>query len=347
MLFRFGAMVDTGPQFGPNAKMLEDHGFDFIYSIDSPIVWRDMGPSLAHAALSTDNLLLGACVTNPVSRNPVVTASYHASLHELSGGRVFLGMGRGDSALRRIGEKQASLKDFKERVSQIHRLANGEEVMYEPVNPGNEDWHAQGSGPVPVRFEWAIEKKIPLYVAGYGPKVTAWAGEVADGVFIQIAEPDTCRWIIENVRRAAEKVGRDPNEIDFVCCAPTALHDDLHEACNLTRGFPAFVANHVADLARNIPKSSIPENFLKCLENHEIYDYQHHTDSAAQHASNVSDELADAYSIVGTAEKCLEKLRLLQRVGITNLCIYFMGFDQKQIESTVKIYRDKIISNMR
>ena len=345
-MFRFGAMFDSGPQFGPYAKLIEDRGFETIYCIDSPIVWREMAPSLTHAALATSKLQLGACCTNPVSRNLVVNASLHASLHELSDGRVLLGIGKGDSALRRIGERQANLKEFKEDVLLMHRLANGEEITYQPERPGHEAWHAQGSEAVPVRFEWAIDKKIPLYIAGYGPKILAWAGQVADGVFVQIAEPKTVEWMIGNVKASAEAAGRDPNAIDFVCCVPTAISDDLHEACDLTRGFPAFVANHVADLVRFTPKLEIPPEFLKCLEDHEKYDYRHHTDSTADHAATVTDELAEAYTIVGTAEACLEKLKLLQQTGITQLCIYFMGYTDEQIRSTVEAYSDTIIPRM-
>ena len=58
---------------------------------------------------------------------------------------MILGLGRGDSAVRRLGERPARLKEFEQASIQIHRLANGEEVAYTAARPSDEDWYAQAA----------------------------------------------------------------------------------------------------------------------------------------------------------------------------------------------------------
>ncbi|MCL2582415.1 MAG: LLM class flavin-dependent oxidoreductase, partial [Streptosporangiales bacterium] len=79
------------------ARLCEDAGFDGMFITDSQNLWLECWVALTVAAMTTSRLKLGTCVTNPVTRHPAVTADAAASLQEVSGGRVILGIGRGDS----------------------------------------------------------------------------------------------------------------------------------------------------------------------------------------------------------------------------------------------------------
>ena len=68
---------------------------------------------------------LGACVTNPTTREPSVTASVLATLEEVSGGRMDLGMGRGDSAVRVLGKPPTKLRTMEQAVTLIRDLVEG------------------------------------------------------------------------------------------------------------------------------------------------------------------------------------------------------------------------------
>ena len=72
--------------------------------------------SLTVAALETERVQIGPSVTNPLTRHPAVMASAIASLHELSGGRAFLGIGTGDSAILNLGLRPARLRALREYV---------------------------------------------------------------------------------------------------------------------------------------------------------------------------------------------------------------------------------------
>ena len=148
------------------------------------------------AALETSTLRLGLNVTNPGTREPTVTASAFATLQAISGGRMVIGIGRGDSARRTIGQKPVKVDEFERATAMIKELANGKPVRWNDVD---------------VQLEWAQgQPEIPVYVAGYGPRVLAVAGRVADGIIIQLADPEIIEWIVGQVRAAAEEAGRDP-----------------------------------------------------------------------------------------------------------------------------------------
>ena len=82
----------------------EAAGFDYVWLFDSHVLWREAYTLLALMAEHTTRLRMGTCVTNPGTREPSVTASALATLGEISGGRIDLGIGRGDSARRVLGK---------------------------------------------------------------------------------------------------------------------------------------------------------------------------------------------------------------------------------------------------
>ena len=139
---------------------------------------------------ATERMRLGTCVTNPGTREPTVTASALATLDELSGGRMDLGIGRGDSARRVLGKPPITMADTEEAIRVIRALVAGEAIDYE----GTE-----------LSFPWTSGWTLPVWVAGYGPMALAMTGRVADGLILQLADPDLIRWFVAQVREAATR----------------------------------------------------------------------------------------------------------------------------------------------
>src|SRR5256712_12375054 len=116
-------------------------------------------------AAGTSKIKTGPCVPNPATRAPTATASALATLNEISGGRMVMGIGRGDSARRVLGKKPVTVEQMEADCRLIRDLAAGREVAYDGVK---------------IRLKWA-EHELPIWVAGYGPKALRAAGRVADG----------------------------------------------------------------------------------------------------------------------------------------------------------------------
>ena len=117
-------------------RQAEAAGFEYGWLFDSHVLWREPYALLTLIAEHTEKLRLGTCVTNPGTREPSVTASMLATLDEVSGGRMDLGIGRGDSARRVLGKPPITLANTEEAITVIRDLVEGRAVTYEGTAQG-------------------------------------------------------------------------------------------------------------------------------------------------------------------------------------------------------------------
>jgi probable F420-dependent oxidoreductase len=330
-MLSFGVTVLPDPPYQRLVELMqlaEANGFEYGWTYDSHILWQEPYPLLTACALDTVKIKLGLNVTNPGTREPTVTASAFATLQDISGGRMVMGIGRGDSARRVIGQQPVKVAEFEQAVAMIKDLMNGREVRWNDTD---------------VQIKWAKGlPPIPLYVAGYGPKVLSIAGRLADGVIIQLADPEIVEWIIGIVRGAAAEAGRDPAELKIVACAPAHITNDIAAAYEQVRWFPAMVSNHVMDLLSKYDRSQLPEGLTSYVEQWERqrYDYAEHSRVGAKHGEFVSDETCERFCILGTPDQHVAKLKQLEAAGVDQWNIYLMTSGQ---EHTLETYGKEII----
>src|SRR5579885_2204226 len=108
MALSFGVTVLPDPPYTRMIELMqlaERHGFEYAWTYDSHVLWQDSVPTLALAADRTSTIKLGHMVTNPGTRDATVLASSYATLHDISNGRMAMGIGRGDSAVRYLGRQ--------------------------------------------------------------------------------------------------------------------------------------------------------------------------------------------------------------------------------------------------
>jgi probable F420-dependent oxidoreductase len=326
----FGATFLTDPPyqlFVDRMVRAEEAGFRYGWTYDSHILWQESYPLLALAAQATSRIKLGHCVTNPGIRDPTVTASGYATLHDISDGRMVMGIGRGDSSRRVVGLDPVPVRRFEHALEMMKNLMNGREAT----------WHGRT-----LRLEWArTEPEIPMYVAGYGPRALGVAGRIGDGVIIQLADPEIARWIIERAREAAVAAGRDPDALAPVVCAPAVVDGDLARWREETRWFPAMVSNHAKDLiARYGLDGEIPKALLEFAHGVQEYDYSDHSRVGADHGKYISDEIVDRFCLLGESAEHIERLRELEELGVRQINLYVMT---SQVEETVDRYGRDII----
>ncbi len=312
-------------------KLAEENGFDYGWTYDSHVLWQEGMVLLTLMATETSRLKLGHCVTNPGTREPTVVASGYATLQDVSGGRMVLGIGRGDSARRVIGYKPVPMAEFERSCAMIRQLMTGTTV----------EWNDRE-----ISLEWARDlPQVPLYVAGYGPKALGVAGRVSDGVIVQLADPVIIEWIMSRARAAAEEAGRDPDALECIVCAPSQVSDDLEDARNQVRWFPAMVSNHVMDLIKRYgTDSEIPKELTDYVQAREFYDYRDHSRVGAAHGEFVSDEICDRFCVIGSTDQVSTKLRELESIGVDQWNIYLMTHGQEQ---TLETYGQDIIPGLR
>jgi probable F420-dependent oxidoreductase len=327
----FGVVLQTDPparRVLDLARMAEDAGFSHGWTFDSHVLWEEPFVIYSRMLAETESMIVGPMVTNPGTRDSTVIASLFATLNEMYGPRTICGMGRGDSALRYIGEQPRTLDEMVESMRVIKTLVAGGEVEYNGR---------------PLRIPW-IESgwDLPMWVAGYGPKALATIGRHADGFILQLADPQILEWTMGAVRAAAVEAGRDPDEVKICVVAPAYVGDDIDHQREQLRWFGGMVGNHVADMVKRYgeDESKVPKALSDYIKGREGYDYDHHGKSGNPSTDFVPDEIIDRFCVLGTVEDHIEQLAQLKEMGVDHFGVYLMHDNQ---EGTLAAYGESVI----
>ncbi|MDG4826498.1 TIGR03842 family LLM class F420-dependent oxidoreductase [Asanoa sp. WMMD1127] len=308
------------------AQQAETLGFSHVWTFDSHLLWEEPFVIYSQILAQTSRVKVGPMVTNPGTRDWTVTASLFATLNEMFGNRTVCGIGRGDSALRTLGYKPTTIAELKQCVTVIRDLAHGREADYKGR---------------PVHFPWVRDGELEMWIAAYGPKALALAGEVGDGYILQLADPDIAAWMIKSVRAAAERAGRDPASITFCVAAPAYVGDDLAHQREQTRWFGGMVGNHVADIVSRYGESgAVPQALTDYIHGRHGYDYAEHGRAGNTHTDFVPDEIVDRFCVLGPVEAHIERLRELRELGVDQFALYLQHDDK---EHTLQAYGEKVI----
>jgi probable F420-dependent oxidoreductase len=310
-------------------RQAEACGFEYGWIFDSHVLWLEPYPMLTLMATNTKKMRLGTCVTNPATRDITVTSSLFATLNLISGGRMQLGIGRGDSSRRVLGKKPVTSAQLEDAVNTFRNLTGGKETEYDGQK---------------ARLTWATGGVPPVWVAGYGPKVLELGGRIADGVILQFADPDLIEWCVSFVKKGAEAAGRDPKKIEIMAAAPVWLSENIEVGREHVRWFPALVSNHVVDLVSRYKPEELPPALTSYVRDRGSYDYLHHCEVDSSNRNFVSDEVTDRFCLLGNAPAHIEKLRRLQRAGVTQFNIYLMCGDE---EDTLEKYKKEVLSSFK
>jgi len=307
-------------------QMAEQAGFTHAWTYDSHILWQDGYAFLTVAATATSTIRLGHCVTNPGIREPTVTASAYATLQDITGGRMAMGIGRGDSSRRVVGLKPVPVAEFERALEMIKELMNGRPVL----------WNGEE-----LQLTWAEgHAEIPMYVAGYGPRALGVAGRVGDGIIIQLADAEITAWIIARAEQAAAEAGRDGARLAPVVCAPAVVGDPELWRDDV-RWFPAMVSNHVKDIiATHGAGGGVPAVLTDYAAGVASYSYAEHSRTGAAHGRYISDAICDRFCVLGSIEEHIEQLSELAELGVEQFNIYLMAGEQ---EATLAAYGKHII----
>jgi alkanesulfonate monooxygenase SsuD/methylene tetrahydromethanopterin reductase-like flavin-dependent oxidoreductase (luciferase family) len=190
---RFGATFLANP---PAARLVElavaaeAAGFDSVWLNDCDTLFEDPWPVFALIARETTKVKIGPCVTNPSNRDWSVTAGLLATLHDISGGRMVCGIGRGDAAVRMLGQRPASPRQLEAAIVAIRDLVAGRPATID----GND-----------VRLAWAPGFELEMWGAGYGPAVLDVVGRCCDGFILQAADVAILEWTRGRRRRPGSR----------------------------------------------------------------------------------------------------------------------------------------------
>jgi alkanesulfonate monooxygenase SsuD/methylene tetrahydromethanopterin reductase-like flavin-dependent oxidoreductase (luciferase family) len=182
----FAGLVRAGESMGYEAVFLPE------------IAGRDAFAALTGLAGETDHLLLGSGIVPMTSRQARVTAMGAATVQDRSGGRMILGLGTGPV-------RKGALDTLEGQIEEIRTLLNG-------------NWWD--------RLSLQSERPVPIWMSALGPRATALAGRVADGVLLNWCTPERVAEARADVSRAAEQSGRDPDEVTVAVYVRASIGGD-------------------------------------------------------------------------------------------------------------------------
>ena len=282
------------------AAEAERVGFDCIWSVDSPMMGGRLGDPyvmLAACGLRTTRVRLGPAVTNPTLRHPAVTAATIESLDRLSGGRAVLGIGTGASSMWTVGRDPEPLARLREVIGFFKTLF--------ATGAGRLDGHEYRAARAPIR--------IPIYVAATGPRMLELAGEVADGVIVQVGLHPACLdWAKERIAAGARRGGRRLEEVDLVCSTFSAFGPD-RAACR-DRLRPLMVQFY--RLPRLIEIAGLDPIPVPPEKPYPDFGHAVDWDEAMRMARWVPDEAVEHFHLLGTPAEAVERIQALAAAGI-------------------------------
>jgi alkanesulfonate monooxygenase SsuD/methylene tetrahydromethanopterin reductase-like flavin-dependent oxidoreductase (luciferase family) len=190
------------------ARLAEAHGFDCAWGGEANN--KDPTVMLAAIAAVTTKLKIGSAVYHILGRTPATLALQAAGLDELSRGRFLLGIGSSNPT---IAKWHGQLLDHP-----LGRVREYIEITRAGLRGDKLDF--TGKYFTAHNFKMAFKpsgRTIPIYVAAFGPKMTRLAGQISDGVLINMANPTQVRRIAAEARAGAQEAGKNPDQLEIIC----------------------------------------------------------------------------------------------------------------------------------
>jgi probable F420-dependent oxidoreductase len=297
------------------AARVEELGYDSVWLADT-----GAGPDAfvlgAAVATRTQRLRIGTAVIPAYTRSPSVMAAGAGSLAQLAPGRIVLGIGASsDTIVNAWGGVpfERPLTRMRETTGVLRSMLAGERVTFDGRTIRTRGFRLISLPPQPV----------PIHLAALMPPMLELAGEIADGVILNMMPVEAVPRMLEHVRRGAERVGRDPSTLEIVSRFQTVVTDDVPAArAALRHMFGPYFATSVYN--RFVAWCGFPDEAAEILGAWQAKDRTRNT-------AAVTDEMIDRIAIIGSAAHCRERLAAFVAAGVTTPMVHPFLFDEASI----------------
>jgi 5,10-methylenetetrahydromethanopterin reductase len=317
---------------GGVAQRVERDGWTGMVLTDTQNRSPEAYVSLAVAALATERIGLAVGVTNPVTRHPALAAAAAATVQRLSHGRMSVMIGRGDSAAAHIGGAPVRLPAFEQYVSMMSRYLNRDVVSFDEVRtlamsamPSISTLRLAGE-PLGSSLEWLRpdDRRVPLDVAGSGPKVLEIAARHSDCPMIAVgASSERVAWAVGVIRDERLRIGVDPMA-PIGAFVNAVTHDDPAVANRMIKGVLASTSRFsVMQGSVTGPADESTRGVLQ--EVRRRYDMTGHGTAGSQHSAVLTDSFVAAHGIAGKPGYVRDRLTELSHLGISKFVTFPTG----------------------
>ena len=328
------------------AVLAEELGFGDVWVADSQMIWSDCYATLALVADRTERIRVGTGVAVAGTRPSAVTAAAHATVNRIAPGRVFCGIGTGNTAMRIMGHAPIGIDEFDRYLTELRALLDGEEVAV--------TWRGRTAPArhlMPDAGFVAFSPRIPRHVSAFGPRSLALAARHGDGLITSLPPtPDAVRRAWDGLDAAASAAGRSIDPTCFGVATLTtmvvlrpgeAVDGDrarsqcgafaaaaLHYAYEPWRQFgrrpPAFLADVWPAYTAMLDEVPAERLHLRVHEGHNCW-------VVPEEERFVTRELIEATCLVGTPDELVRRVRDLERAGLTQIVLLPSLAEKEQV----------------
>jgi 5,10-methylenetetrahydromethanopterin reductase len=323
MKVSFGITFGSGPlflhpsdaaKFMDLVRMAEGYGVEALGTYDSAFLGGDAYVRATLMAMASTRAAIGLRPSNPITREPQVMASFLASIDSLTGGRGFIDVASGDSAVFNIGYAAASRARIEDYVTCLRDLLARGKATY------------QGR---PQRVRWAgsaVRSRIPISICAEGPRMLHLGGRIGDGVIAGTGLlPDVIRDTIARIHGGARAAGRDPAEVDIWFTTRTALDTDRQIALERVKASVSSILNHSMrfGLEGKLVPAELRARIQEYVDGYELYDHVLQTGRNPKRMDELglTDYALRRFALAGTPRDWITRIAELTEAGATRLWV--------------------------
>lgn len=316
------SLPPTGLTFADNiefAREAESLGYDSAWVAE--VGGNDAFALGAAVGTATERMRIGTAVVPMNIRGPAMLAMAASTMHAMSGGRGICGIGVSSPQIVQDWNDQSydrPLRRARETIEVLRAMFAGEKVAYE-----GECVRVKGYRMMPPPAE-----PVPIYLGALNRQMLRLAGELADGVVINMLGESFVPTVVAEVHEGARKAGRDPSEIEVVMRVQCCVTDDPQSIREAFAGaFGAYI------VAPGYDRFFTWQGFGDVVEG--VRAARGARDRAASRAA-VSDELLDALVVAGTAEEVKARLKSFMNAGVDTPAVHVFWPDPNAAWRTMR-----------
>ncbi|MFZ0090830.1 MAG: LLM class F420-dependent oxidoreductase [Solirubrobacteraceae bacterium] len=302
-------------------------GYDSVWAAEA--YGSDAATVLAWLAAGTSTIMLGSAIFQMPGRTPALTAMTAATIDELSGGRMILGIGSS-------GPQVAEGWHGQRFAHQLQRTREYVAVVRLALARQRVEFHGEtlelplpdGPGKALKLMINPVQERIPIYLAAIGPRNTALAGEVADGWLPTFFSPEFVADFRALLDEGAHRAGRSLDEFEIAPTVQTYVSDDRSRARDMMRPGLALYIGGMGSRRQNFYNSLVQRYGFEAAarEVQDLYLEGHKTEAGAA----LPDELIDMITLCGPREVVRERIDAFRAAGVGTLMVMPMASTREE-----------------
>jgi len=320
----------------------ESAGFHSVWAAEA--YGSDTATVLAWLAANTERLKVGSAIFQMPGRTPAMTAMTAATLDNISGGRMLLGIGSSGPQVAEGWHGQSfarQLQRTREYVAVVRKALAREKLEFDgeiytlPL--------PDGPGKALKLTISPVQDRIPIYIAAIGPKNTQLTGEIADGWLPTFFSPEHVgefRALLEEGAARAEGGKAIDDSFDIAPNVNVSIDEDVERARDAMRPLLALYVGGMGSRDKNFYNALVRRyGFEEAAD--EVQDL-YLSGKKEEAAAALPADLIDQTSLCGTKEQVAERLAVYRDAGVGTLICSPMAFDPEERKRMIRDLADLV-----